>query len=101
MRMHFLVFLKLLVCEWAPQNTILIEELEAITKKFVDERRSIIVPDVGEVSIEDLIEDDEPRDEEQEIINTNNIAPKQKYRKTILEKFGDTLLLIDFKLIQI
>ena len=41
--------------------------------------------------LEDLIEDDEPRDEEQEIINTNNIAPKQKYRKTILEKFGDTL----------
>ena len=41
--------------------------------------------------LEDLIEDDEPRDEEQEIINTNNIATKQKYRKTILEKFGDTL----------
>jgi DNA gyrase subunit A len=41
------------------QNTILIEELEAITEKFGDERRSRIVPDVGEVSIEDLIEDEE------------------------------------------
>src|SRR6056300_1070583 len=36
------------------QNTILIEELEVITEKFGDERRSRIVPDVGEVSIEDL-----------------------------------------------
>ena len=35
------------------------EELEAITNKFGDERRSRIVPDVGEVSIEDLIEDEE------------------------------------------
>ena len=43
----------------AKQNTILIEELEAITDKFGDERRSRIVPDVGEVSIEDLIEDEE------------------------------------------
>ena len=41
------------------QDTILVEELEAITKKFGDERRSRIVPDVGEVSIEDLIEDEE------------------------------------------
>ncbi|MBL6669573.1 MAG: cell division protein FtsA [Flavobacteriaceae bacterium] len=41
--------------------------------------------------LEDLIEDDEPQDEEQEIINTTNTGPKQKYRKTILEKFGDTL----------
>ena len=41
------------------QEGILIEELEAITKKFGDERRSRIVPDVGEVSIEDLIEDEE------------------------------------------
>ncbi len=41
------------------QNQILIEELEAITNKFGDERRSRIVPDVGEVSIEDLIEDEE------------------------------------------
>ena len=41
------------------QNDILIEELEEITKKFGDERRSRIVPDVGEVSIEDLIEDEE------------------------------------------
>ena len=41
------------------QNTILIEELEAITDKFGDDRRSRIVPDVGEVSIEDLIEDEE------------------------------------------
>ena len=43
----------------AKQEGILIEELEAITKKFGDERRSRIVPDVGEVSIEDLIEDEE------------------------------------------
>ncbi len=43
----------------AKQEEILIEELEAITKKFGDERRSRIVPDVGEVSIEDLIEDEE------------------------------------------
>ena len=43
----------------AKQESILIEELEAITKKFGDERRSRIVPDVGEVSIEDLIEDEE------------------------------------------
>jgi DNA gyrase subunit A len=43
----------------AKQEDILIEELEAITKKFGDERRSRIVPDVGEVSIEDLIEDEE------------------------------------------
>ena len=41
------------------QDNILIEELEAITKKFGDERRSRIVPDVGEVTIEDLIEDEE------------------------------------------
>ena len=41
--------------------------------------------------LEDLIEDDEPQDEEQKIINTTNTGPKQKYRKTILEKFGDTL----------
>ena len=41
--------------------------------------------------LEDLIEDDELQDEEQEIINTTNTGPKQKYRKTILEKFGDTL----------
>ncbi|PDH44155.1 MAG: cell division protein FtsA [Flavobacteriales bacterium MED-G22] len=41
--------------------------------------------------LEDLIEDDETQDEEQEIINTTNTGPKQKYRKTILEKFGDTL----------
>ena len=43
----------------AKQDKILIEELEAITNKFGDERRSRIVPDVGEVSIEDLIEDEE------------------------------------------
>ena len=43
----------------AKQDKILIEELEAITDKFGDERRSRIVPDVGEVSIEDLIEDEE------------------------------------------
>jgi DNA gyrase subunit A len=41
------------------QDDILVEELEEITKKFGDERRSRIVPDVGEVSIEDLIEDEE------------------------------------------
>ena len=33
----------------AKQDKILIEELEAITEKFGDERRSRIVPDVGEV----------------------------------------------------
>ena len=43
----------------AKQNQILIEELDAITDKFGDERRSRIVPDVGEVKIEDLIEDEE------------------------------------------
>ena len=41
------------------QDDILVEELEEITNKFGDERRSRIVPDVGEVSIEDLIEDEE------------------------------------------
>jgi DNA gyrase subunit A len=41
------------------QDDILVEELEEITKKFGDERRSRVVPDVGEVSIEDLIEDEE------------------------------------------
>ena len=43
----------------AKQNKILIEELEAITEKFGDERRSRLVDDVGEVKIEDLIEDEE------------------------------------------
>ena len=43
----------------AKQNKILIEELEAITEKFGDERRSRLVADVGEVKIEDLIEDEE------------------------------------------
>ena len=41
------------------QNKILVEELEAITEKFGDERRSRLVDDVGEVKIEDLIEDEE------------------------------------------
>tara|TARA_S200000501_G_scaffold16463_1_gene14779 strand:- start:97 stop:1407 length:1311 start_codon:yes stop_codon:yes gene_type:complete len=41
--------------------------------------------------LQDLIEDEGPQDEEQEIINTTDVGPKQKYRKTILEKFGDTL----------
>ena len=41
--------------------------------------------------LEDLIEDEVPEGEEQEIINTIDAGPKQKYRKTILEKFGDTL----------
>ena len=40
----------------AKQNQILIEELDAITDKFCDERRSRIVPDVGEVKTEHLIE---------------------------------------------
>ena len=43
----------------AKQNKILVEELEAITEKFGDERRSRLVDDVGEVKIEDLIEDEE------------------------------------------
>ena len=43
----------------AKQNKILVEELEAITEKFGDDRRSRLVPDVGEVKIEDLIEDEE------------------------------------------
>ena len=43
----------------AKQNQILVEELEAITEKFGDDRRSRLVPDVGEVKIEDLIEDEE------------------------------------------
>ena len=41
--------------------------------------------------LQDLIEDEGPKDGEQEIINTTDVGPKQKYRKTILEKFGDTL----------
>ncbi len=43
----------------AKQNKILVEELEAITERFGDDRRSRLVPDVGEVRIEDLIEDEE------------------------------------------
>ena len=43
----------------AKQNKILVEELEAITEKFGDERRSRLVDDVGEVKIEALIEDEE------------------------------------------
>ncbi len=39
----------------AKQNQILIEELDAITDKFGDERRSRIVPDVGEVKIEETL----------------------------------------------
>ena len=49
----------------AKQNTILIEELEAITDKFGDERRSRIVPDVGEVSICLLYTSPSPRDVEE------------------------------------
>ena len=41
------------------QNEILIEELDAITEKFGDERRSRLVTDLGEVNIEDIIEDEE------------------------------------------
>ena len=41
------------------QDGILVEELDEIDKKFGDERRSRLVPDVGEVKIEDLIEDEE------------------------------------------
>ena len=41
------------------QEGILVTELEEINDKFGDERRSRIVPDVGEVNIEDLIEDEE------------------------------------------
>ena len=41
------------------QELILVEELDEIDKKFGDERRSRIVPDVGEIGIEDLIEDEE------------------------------------------
>ena len=41
------------------QEGILVEELDEINNKFGDERRSRLVPDVGEVNIEDLIEDEE------------------------------------------
>ena len=41
------------------QEGILVEELDEINKKFGDERRTRIVPDIGEVNIEDLIEDEE------------------------------------------
>ena len=56
----------------AKQDKILIEELEAITDKFGDERRSRIVPDVGEVSIEDLIEDEEIINEPTKVANVLN-----------------------------
>ena len=56
---HEIVHNKYVVDDLKNKGAIFVEELEEITRKFGDERRSRIVPDVGEVKIEDLIEDEE------------------------------------------
>ena len=43
----------------AIRRTIIAEELEEIRKKHADERRSVMIPDDGDMTLEDLIADDD------------------------------------------
>ena len=51
--------LELILAEPARRRAIIADELSEIRDKYADERRSRIVPDEGDLSLEDLIADDE------------------------------------------
>ncbi|MDJ0961025.1 MAG: DNA gyrase subunit A [Acidimicrobiia bacterium] len=51
--------LEAILASEALQREVIAEELEAIRDKFGDDRRSRIIPDEGEMSLEDLIADEE------------------------------------------
>ena len=51
--------LKAILADPAKRREIIKQELGEIKEKFADPRRSVIVPDDGEMSLEDLIADDE------------------------------------------
>ncbi|HEX7099025.1 MAG TPA: DNA gyrase subunit A [Acidimicrobiia bacterium] len=51
--------LKAILADPAKRRDIIKQELGEIKEKFADPRRSVIVPDDGEMSLEDLIADDE------------------------------------------
>jgi DNA gyrase subunit A len=51
--------LEAILADPARRRAIIIEELTEVRDKFADERRSRIIPDEGDLSLEDLIADDE------------------------------------------
>ncbi len=51
--------LEAILADPARRRAIIVEELSEIREKYADERRSKIIPDEGDLSLEDLIADDE------------------------------------------
>jgi DNA gyrase subunit A len=51
--------LEAILADPARRRAIIIEELTEVRDKFADERRSRVIPDEGDLSLEDLIADDE------------------------------------------
>ena len=52
-------FLESLLADEAKRRAVIAEELTEIRDKFADDRRSQIIPDVGDMSLEDLIADED------------------------------------------
>jgi DNA gyrase subunit A len=54
-----IAYLESLLADEGKRRTLIAEELSEIREKFADDRRSQIIPDAGDMSLEDLIADEE------------------------------------------